>query len=82
MDIVQQTEQDLRARQIALEEESLTLGIDHYQKERHRQEEADSGPGRRLIRDPIAPLSQAIDSFVAEAPQRQARKEAHRRPLG
>ncbi|XRD77692.1 T3/T7 RNA polymerase [Dyella marensis] len=64
---MQQTEQDLRARQIALEEESLTLGIDRYQKERHRQEEADSGPGRRLIRDTIAPLSQAIDSFVAEA---------------
>jgi len=67
MDIVQNTEQDLRARQIALEEESLTLGIDRYQKDRQRQEEADGGPGRRLIRDTIEPLSAAIEAFVAEA---------------
>jgi DNA-directed RNA polymerase len=67
MDTVQQTEQDLRARQIALEEESLTLGVDRYEKERKRQEEADTGPGRRLIRDTITPLSEAIDAFVAEA---------------
>jgi DNA-directed RNA polymerase len=57
----------LRDRQLALEEESLTLGVDRYQKERGRQDEADTGPGRRLMRDCIAPLSAAIDAFVAEA---------------
>ncbi|WP_266156746.1 DNA-directed RNA polymerase [Dyella silvatica] len=67
MDTVQQTEHDLRARQVALEEESLTLGIDRYKKERNRQDEADSGPGRRLLRDTILPVSQAIDAFVAAA---------------
>lgn len=66
MDTVQQT-LDLSARQIALEEESLTLGIDRYKKERDRQEEADTGPGRRLIKDAIQPLSAAIEAFVAEA---------------
>lgn len=57
----------LRDRQIALEEESLTLGIDRYKKERERQDEADTGPGRRLIRDAIGPVATAIDTFVAEA---------------
>lgn len=66
MDTVQHTD-TLRDRQIALEEESLTLGVDRYQKERKRQDEADSGPGRRLINDSITPLSAAIDTFVSEA---------------
>jgi DNA-directed RNA polymerase len=66
MTIVQPT-LSLRDRQLALEEESLTLGVDRYHKERDRQDEADSGPGRRLIRDCITPLSAAIDAFVAEA---------------
>ena len=66
MNTVQQTA-SLRDRQLALEEESLTLGIDRYQKERGRQDEADSGPGRRLITDSINPLSVAIDTFVSEA---------------
>lgn len=65
MPIVQQP--DLRDRQIALEEESLTLGVDRYQKDRGRQDEADSGPGRRLIQDAITPLAAAIDAFVADA---------------
>lgn len=62
-----QTTESLKARQIALEEESLTLGIDRYQKDRERQDEADSGPGKRLIRDTLIPLSHAIDAFVAAA---------------
>ncbi|WP_285401014.1 DNA-directed RNA polymerase [Luteibacter sp. ME-Dv--P-043b] len=66
MTIVQPT-LSLRDRQLALEEESLTLGVDRYHKERDRQDESDSGPGRRLIRDCITPLSAAIDAFVAEA---------------
>jgi DNA-directed RNA polymerase, mitochondrial len=66
MDIVHNTV-ELRTRQIALEEESLTLGIDRYKKERNRQDEADTGPGRRLIRDTIGPVAAAIDAFVAEA---------------
>lgn len=66
MDIVQNTS-DLRTRQIALEEESLTLGIDRYKKERERQDEADTGPGLRLIRDTIGPVASAIEMFVAEA---------------
>lgn len=74
MDTVQNT-LDLRARQIALEEESLTLGIDRYQKERKRQDEADSGPGRRLIRDTITPLAAAIEAFVAEARNGKAGKK-------
>ena len=66
MDTVQHTT-SLRDRQLALEEESLTLGIDRYQKEHGRQDEADTGPGRRLINDSIPPLAEAIDTFVAEA---------------
>ena len=66
MDTVQNTP-SLRDRQLALEEESLTLGIDRYQKERGRQDEADSGPGRRLITESVTPLSAAIDTFVSEA---------------
>lgn len=66
MTIVQPT-LSLRDRQLALEEESLTLGVDRYHKERDRQDESDSGPGRRLIRDCITPLSAAIDAFVADA---------------
>jgi len=63
MDTVQQTA-SLRDRQLALEEESLTLGIDRYQKDRGRQDEADSGPGRRLITESITPLAEAITAFV------------------
>jgi len=66
MDTVQQTV-TLRDRQLALEEESLTLGIDRYQKDRERQDEADSGPGRRLINESITPLSEAITAFVVAA---------------
>lgn len=67
MTIVQTTEQDLRARQIALEEESLTLGIDRYKKDRERNDEADTGPGKRLIRDAIGFVAAGIEKFVAEA---------------
>jgi DNA-directed RNA polymerase len=67
MNIVQNTEQDLRARQIALEEESLTLGIDRYKKGKERNDEADTGPGKRLIRDAITVVADGIDQFVAEA---------------
>ncbi|SKB50198.1 DNA-directed RNA polymerase [Luteibacter sp. 22Crub2.1] len=67
MNIVQTTEQDLRARQIALEEESLTLGIDRYKKERERTDEADTGPGKRLVRDAINLVATGIEQFVAEA---------------
>lgn len=66
MDTVQNTD-SLRDRQIALEEESLTLGVDRYQKNQDRQDEADSGPGRRLINESITPLSAAIDTFVSDA---------------
>jgi len=74
MDTVQNTS-SLRDRQIALEEESLTLGIDRYQKERGRQEEAESGPGRRLINEAITPLSEALAAFVAEARNGKAGKK-------
>lgn len=67
MTIVQNTEQDLRTRQIALEEESLTLGIDRYKKDRERNDEADTGPGKRLIRDAISLVAAGIEQFVAEA---------------
>jgi DNA-directed RNA polymerase len=66
MDTVQNTP-SLRDRQLALEEESLTLGIDRYKKEHDRQDEADTGPGRRLITESITPLSKAIETFVSEA---------------
>jgi DNA-directed RNA polymerase len=66
MDIVQNTS-DLRTRQIALEEESLTLGIDRYKKERERQDEADTGPGLRIVKDTLRPLATAIETFVTEA---------------
>ena len=74
MDTVQNTP-SLRDRQIALEEESLTLGIDRYQKERGRQEEAESGPGRRLINEAVTPLSEALAAFVAEARNGKAGKK-------
>ena len=63
MDTLQQTV-TLRDRQLALEEESLTLGTDRYQKERGRQEKAESSPGRRLINESITPLADAITAFV------------------
>jgi DNA-directed RNA polymerase len=66
MTIVQNTT-TLRDRQIAIEEESLTLGIDRYHKEHGRQDEADTGPGRKLIKDAILPMSEAVTAFVAEA---------------
>lgn len=65
----------LRDRQITPEEESLTLGIDRYKKERRRQDEADTGPGRRLIKDSISPVAAAIDTFVAEARNEKPGKE-------
>ena len=74
MDTVQNTP-SLRDRQLALEEESLTLGIDRYQKDRGRQDEADSGPGRRLITESITPLSEAITAFVAAARNGKAGKK-------
>lgn len=67
MTIVQTTEQDLRTRQIAQEEESLTLGIDRYKKDRERSDEADSGPGKRLLREAIALVAAGIETFVSEA---------------
>jgi hypothetical protein len=68
---VQQTP-DLRTRQIALEEESLTLGIDRYQKERERQDEADTGPGRHLIQDTIGPVfGGCIDHHRAHCARRE-----------
>jgi len=66
MDTVQNPA-SLRDRQLALEEESLTLGVDRYHKERGRQDEADTGPGRRLVQQAITPLAAAIDTFIAEA---------------
>jgi DNA-directed RNA polymerase len=55
----------LRDRQIALEQESISLGIDRYHEQ--RDVEADSLPGRRLLKKAIEPTAMLIVAFVERA---------------
>ncbi|MBS7457668.1 DNA-directed RNA polymerase [Coralloluteibacterium stylophorae] len=58
---------DLIARQHALEEESIRMGAEAYERDRERREESEMAPGRRLIRETIQPMIEALNVFVAEA---------------
>lgn len=58
---------DARARQLVLERESTSLGIERYNKALERSDEADTGPGRRLVMSAVAATGQAIRDFVADA---------------
>jgi len=58
---------DLTARQHELERESTSLGVERYQKVRDGREEADLGPGRKLIATSISATADAIAAFIAEA---------------
>jgi len=57
----------LRERQIQLEAESTSLGIARYEKARENSEEADTGPGRKLVMQAVAATGHAIRAFVEEA---------------
>lgn len=56
---------DLQAIQIALEEEALAIGIRNYDK-RRQKDEAQTRPGKRLVREAIEPLGHAIEAWVAD----------------
>ncbi|WP_051547575.1 DNA-directed RNA polymerase [Lysobacter capsici] len=62
-----QSSPQLFERQIELERESTSLGIVRYAKAQARADEADTGPGRRLVLAAVADTGAAIRAFVADA---------------
>lgn len=66
MTIVQQP-QDLTARQLELEQESVTLGVERYRREVESKDSSETAPGRRMLAQAIAPVSAAIAAFIAQA---------------
>ncbi|MFV1848544.1 hypothetical protein ACNJRW_20420 [Stenotrophomonas maltophilia] len=60
-------ENDLHAAQLELEKESTSLGIARYEKIREQRQEAETGPGRKLVMESIDATAAAIMAFVAEA---------------
>ncbi len=54
-------------RQLELERESTSLGIERYEKARQNSDEAEGGPGRRLVMQSVVTTGQAIEAFVAKA---------------
>ena len=64
--------------QLALEAESISLGIDRYQKALEAQGEAQMPPGMKLIRDTVLPLSEAIKAFTTEATSGRAGRDVGR----
>jgi DNA-directed RNA polymerase len=67
----------LRDRQIALEQESLILGVDRYEKAKDESAEADTLPGRRLLKKAIEPTALLIEKFIERAAEGKAgRKHA------
>lgn len=55
------------ARQLQLEAESSALGAARYAKQRERNPEADSGPGRSLVKRAVTATAAAIRTFVDDA---------------
>lgn len=64
---MQTTSQELLDRQLQLERESTSLGIERYERVRAERDEAETGPGRRVILNAVAATGQAIREFVAAA---------------
>lgn len=61
------TPSTLRDRQIDLERESTSLGIERYDRAMKGSDEATTGPGRKLVMAAVAATGQAIRDFVADA---------------
>ncbi len=57
----------LRDRQVELEQQSTSLGIERYARAQARADEADTGPGRKLVMSAVAATGQAIRDFVEAA---------------
>ncbi|MBB4722620.1 DNA-directed RNA polymerase [Xanthomonas euvesicatoria] len=66
---MQSTAQTLHDRQLQLESESTSLGIARYEKARANSDEADTGPGKKLVMQAVAATGQAIREFVEKAKQ-------------
>lgn len=58
---------DIIARQIALEEESVRLGVERYNTALGKTETAATRPGKQLLRNTVRTLAESIDCFIAEA---------------
>jgi DNA-directed RNA polymerase len=57
----------LHSRQIELEEESTSLGLIRYQKNLERSDDADTGPGRKLVTQALEAVAAGITAWVTEA---------------
>ncbi|WP_369933895.1 DNA-directed RNA polymerase [Xanthomonas tesorieronis] len=64
---MQHTAQALHNRQLQLEAESTSLGIARYEKAAKNTDEADTGPGRKLVMQAVARTGEAIRAFVEKA---------------
>lgn len=58
---------ELHARQIALEEESVSLGVESYNKQLSKAETTNTRPGKQLLHTTVGKVAEAIELFVAEA---------------
>ena len=69
---VPQVDQKLIERQTELEAEYLGMGVTRYrgdkplpwQTETHEKQETDLAPGKKMLKDSIEPLAEAIGAFV------------------
>jgi DNA-directed RNA polymerase len=64
--------------QIALEAESVSLGIERYNAALESQGQAQMPPGMKLIRDTVIPLAEAIEAFTTEATSGRAGRDVSR----
>ncbi|MDX5515072.1 DNA-directed RNA polymerase [Stenotrophomonas sp. RG-453] len=58
---------ELHAAQLQLEKESTSLGIARYEKIKEQRQQAETGPGRKLVMESLDATAKAIAAFVAEA---------------
>ena len=49
--------------QAELENEAVTLGIDRYKRHLEKSDESDTGPGKKLLKQLMGPLAEAIQEF-------------------
>lgn len=67
---------ELVQQQEALEQESLTAGVERYRKLREQQGEASTLPGMMFLRDTMGPLTKAIEEYVEAAKDGRALRGA------
>lgn len=64
---MQTTNPETVERQLQLERESSSLGVERYERVREQRDETETGPGRRLVMQAVAATGQAIRAFVEAA---------------